>query len=80
MPLAVQAKLLRVLQDGVVRRVGSERTDSVVDIRFISAMNRAASIASVDGTTLYRLIEKHNVGVRREAAVTEPQSPAVESR
>jgi hypothetical protein len=41
---------------------------------------RAASIANVDRTTLYRLIEKHNVGVRREAAVTEPHSPAVESR
>lgn len=37
MPRAVQAKLLRVLQDGVIRRVGSERTDAVVDVRFISA-------------------------------------------
>jgi len=38
MPL--QAKLLRVLQDGVVRRLGSETQDAVVDVRFISATNR----------------------------------------
>ncbi|MCC7054119.1 MAG: sigma-54-dependent Fis family transcriptional regulator [Gemmatimonadaceae bacterium] len=40
MSMPLQAKLLRVLQDGVVRRVGSETQDAVVDVRFISAMNR----------------------------------------
>ena len=40
MPLPLQAKLLRVVQDGVVRRVGSEQQDAVVDVRFISATNR----------------------------------------
>ena len=40
MSLALQAKMLRVVQDGVVRRVGSEQTDSVVDVRFICATNR----------------------------------------
>ena len=35
-----QAKLLRVVQDGVLRRVGSSKTDAVVNVRFISATNR----------------------------------------
>jgi DNA-binding NtrC family response regulator len=39
MPMAIQAKLLRVIQDGVIRRVGSTRTDSVVNVRFIAATN-----------------------------------------
>ena len=39
MPKAIQAKLLRVLQDGVVRRVGSENTDAIVNVRFISCTN-----------------------------------------
>ncbi len=40
MPAALQAKLLRVIQDGVVRRVGSEQEDATVDVRFLSATNR----------------------------------------
>lgn len=59
MPMGVQAKLLRVLQDGVVRRVGSEHTDTVVDVRFISAMNRdphqALSSGKLREDLLYRL-------------------------
>jgi DNA-binding NtrC family response regulator len=39
MPKPLQAKLLRVIQDGVVRRVGSETTDAVVNVRFIAATN-----------------------------------------
>jgi len=44
-----QAKLLRVVQDGVVRRVGSSRTDAVVNVRFISATNRDPTAAIEDG-------------------------------
>jgi DNA-binding NtrC family response regulator len=59
MPPALQAKLLRVIQDGVVRRVGSEQTDAVVDVRFVSATNRDAQEAVADGALrsdfLYRL-------------------------
>lgn len=40
MPHSIQAKLLRVIQDGVVRRVGSTRTDAVVNVRFVAATNQ----------------------------------------
>ncbi len=49
MPQSLQAKLLRVIQDGVVRRVGSSTTSSVVNVRFISASNRDAEKAVRDG-------------------------------
>jgi DNA-binding NtrC family response regulator len=40
MSQAIQAKLLRVIQDGVVRRVGSATVDARVNVRFIAATNR----------------------------------------
>jgi transcriptional regulator with PAS, ATPase and Fis domain len=59
MSLPLQAKLLRVLQDGVVRRVGSEKEDAVVDVRFISATNRNPQDCVAKGTLredlMYRL-------------------------
>jgi transcriptional regulator with PAS, ATPase and Fis domain len=51
--------LLRVVQDGVVRRVGSESQDAVVDVRFISATNRdpqeAVDSGFLRGDLYYRL-------------------------
>ncbi len=59
MSLPLQAKLLRVIQDGVVRRVGSEKEDATVDVRFISATNRVPQDCVAKGTLredlLYRL-------------------------
>jgi DNA-binding NtrC family response regulator len=49
MPKPLQAKLLRVIQDGVVRRVGSSSTSSVVNVRFIAASNRDANKAVHEG-------------------------------
>jgi DNA-binding NtrC family response regulator len=43
-PKSTQAKLLRVLQDGVVRRGGSDE-DAVVNVRIISATNKDAEDA-----------------------------------
>lgn len=51
MSQTIQAKLLRVIQDGVVRRVGSESVDAVVNVRFIAATNRDPREA-IDGSIL----------------------------
>lgn len=40
MPLDLQAKLLRVLQDGQIRRIGSSKSTQV-DVRIIAAINEA---------------------------------------
>jgi arginine utilization regulatory protein len=44
MPIELQAKLLRVLEDGIIRRVGSSQNISV-DVRVIAAMNVHPNIA-----------------------------------
>lgn len=49
MSLAIQAKLLRVIQDGKVRRVGSSRVDATVDVRFIAATNQNPEEAVAEG-------------------------------
>jgi len=59
MSMPLQAKLLRVIQDGVVRRVGSESQDAVVDVRYIAATNRdpqeAVNQGILRGDLFYRL-------------------------
>jgi DNA-binding NtrC family response regulator len=59
MSLPLQAKLLRVVQDGVVRRVGAETAGDPVDVRFISATNRdpqeAVDRGILRGDLFYRL-------------------------
>ncbi|MBK7355595.1 sigma 54-interacting transcriptional regulator [Propionivibrio sp.] len=48
MPLALQVKLLRVLQDQAVRAVGSTRAEPV-DVRVISATHRDLEVAMAEG-------------------------------
>ncbi len=56
---ALQTKLLRVVQDGVLRRLGSEVQDAVVDVRFVSATNRdldeALAAGAIRPDLYYRL-------------------------
>ncbi|MFO7566372.1 MAG: sigma-54 dependent transcriptional regulator [Enhygromyxa sp.] len=58
MPLALQAKLLRVLEDGKIRRVGA-RVETRCDVRIIAATNRDPAAAVEQGRLrqdlLYRL-------------------------
>lgn len=48
MPMALQAKLLRVLQDGRIRAVGSD-SESSVDVRVVAATNRNLRDAVAEG-------------------------------
>jgi DNA-binding NtrC family response regulator len=50
MPLAMQAKLLRVLQEREIERVGGNETIKV-DARVVAATNRALEVAIEDGTS-----------------------------
>jgi formate hydrogenlyase transcriptional activator len=60
MPLETQAKLLRVLQDGLVDRLGG-RQPIRVDVRVIAATNRNLPAAVKDGTFRADLFYRLNV-------------------
>ncbi|MDR1903696.1 MAG: sigma 54-interacting transcriptional regulator [Treponema sp.] len=60
MPLSLQAKLLRVLQDFVIERIGSTKQRQV-DIRIIAATNQNLDVMLKDGTFRPDLFYRLNV-------------------
>ena len=60
MPIGTQAKLLRVLEDSRVRRLGS-KTENLVDVRVLAATNRAPDEAIKKGMLREDLYYRLNV-------------------
>jgi transcriptional regulator with PAS, ATPase and Fis domain len=60
MPLATQAKLLRILEDSKVRRLGS-KTEFEVDVRVVAATNKAPEEAVREGHLRQDLFYRLNV-------------------
>jgi serine/threonine-protein kinase PknK len=70
MSLAMQAKLLRVLQDGKLRAVGGER-ERVVDVRVVAATHRDLDAMVAAGTFREDLFYRLNVITLRVPALRE---------
>lgn len=60
MPLLLQTRLLRILEDGRIRPLGTER-DTPVDVRIIAATNRSLRQAVSDGSFRQDLFYRLNV-------------------
>ena len=70
MPLTLQAKLLRVLENGEVRRIGSNDTIKV-DVRLIAATNRDLETMIKEGKFRQDLFFRLRVGILRLPALRE---------
>ena len=66
MPLATQAKLLRVLEDSKVRRLGS-KTEISVDVRVLAATNKVPEEAVAQGQAPRRFVFPPQCCARRHA-------------
>lgn len=73
MPLAMQTRLLRVLQDGEIMRVG-DTTPRVVDVRIIAATNMNLEEAVNDGRFRKDLYYRLNVAQLRVPPLRERQA------